>query len=144
MLGSFKNILNIITVFLAGVAAISLLVGAIGIANTMYTSVLERKKDIGVMKSIGAKNSDILFIFLIESVFLGLTGGIIGALLGLGLAFGVSFLASAALGGLELKVAVSLPLLLVSIGFSLFVGMLAGILPAIQASKLNPVEALRK
>src|SRR3989338_8163689 len=69
ILASLDTILNIITAFLVGIAAISLIVGAIGIANTMYTSVLERTKEIGTMKAIGARNSDILLIFLIESAF---------------------------------------------------------------------------
>ena len=75
LLKSFQNILAIITSFLGGVAAISLLVGAIGIANTMYTSVLERTKEIGIMKAVGAKNSDVMWIFLIESGLLGLVNG---------------------------------------------------------------------
>ena len=84
LLGSFDIILNIITSFLTGIAAISLLVGGIGIMNTMYTSVLERTREIGVMKAVGAKNSDILYIFLIEAGFLGLVGGFFGVLLGYG------------------------------------------------------------
>ncbi|MEK6880739.1 MAG: ABC transporter permease, partial [Nanoarchaeota archaeon] len=83
LLESFGVILNIITGFLLSVAAISLIVGGIGIANTMYTSVIERTKEIGTMKAVGAKNSDILSIFVIESGLLGLIGGIIGVILGM-------------------------------------------------------------
>ena len=143
LLASFSSVLSIITGFLLGIAAISLLVGGIGIANTMYTSVLERTKEIGVMKSIGARNRDILLIFLIESAFLGLVGGIVGALMGLALAFIAATGASSALG-IDFKVTLSLPLLLSAISFSLLIGVISGILPAFQASKLNPVEALRR
>ena len=143
LLASFSSVLSIITGFLLGIAAISLLVGGIGIANTMYTSVLERTKEIGVMKSIGARNKDILLIFLIESAFLGLVGGIVGALMGLALAFIAATGASSALG-IDFKVVLSIPLLLSAISFSLLIGVLSGILPAFQASKLNPVEALRR
>jgi len=141
---AINTILAMINIIVSGIAAISLLVGGIGIANTMYTSVIERRKEIGIMKAIGAQNKDILFIFLIEAALLGLVGGIVGALMGLGLAFGVSALASSAAGGINLQVTLSIPLLLSAIGFSLFIGIISGIIPAMNASKLNPVEALRK
>lgn len=139
-----NTVLNVINLVVTGIAAISLLIGGVGIANSMYTSVLERTRDIGIMKSVGARNKDILFIFMIESGLLGLVGGIIGAILGLGLAFAISVLVGNVLGGIDLQVSFSLPLVLAAISFSLLVGMLSGILPAVQASKLNPVEALRK
>jgi putative ABC transport system permease protein len=141
--GAVNTVLNVINLIVVGIAAISLFIGGIGIANTMYTSVLERKKEIGVMKSIGARNKDILSIFLFESALLGLVGGIVGALIGLSLAFLVSRLAGEFLGGINLLVSVNYPLLFSAISFSLVVGVLSGILPAIQASRLNPVEALR-
>ncbi len=140
---SINNILEIINLVVAGIAAISLLVGGIGIANTMFTSVLERRREIGVMKAVGAQNKDILTIFLIESGLLGLIGGIVGAVIGLILAFSVSKAASSFLGGIDLNVIISYPLLLASLAFSLTIGVLSGIIPAYQASKLNPVEALR-
>ncbi|MCH7567804.1 MAG: ABC transporter permease [Nanoarchaeota archaeon] len=143
-IGTINNILNIINLVVIGIAALSLLVGGIGIANAMYTSTLERTKDIGIMKSVGAKNSDILFIFLIESSLLGLVGGIIGAILGLGLAFLVSSIVGSFLGGISLEVRLSFPLLVLAISFSLLIGITSGILPALQASKLNPVDALRQ
>ncbi len=143
-LESVNTILSIINVVVSGIAAISLFVGGIGIANTMYTSVLERTKEIGVMKAIGAKNQDIVVIFLIESGLLGLVGGIIGALIGLGLAFGVANAANAALGNVIFKVTLSLPLLIGAVFFSLFIGILSGIFPAREASSLHPGEALRK
>ena len=143
-LSAVNTILNAINLVVTGIASISLIIGGIGIANTMYTSVLERQKEIGTMKAVGAENKDILFIYLIESGLLGLVGGIIGALLGLGLAFGISAAAAAALGTNLLEVSVSYSLLIGSILFSAIIGMLAGTLPALQASKLNPSEALRK
>jgi|SRR3989344_1445473 len=140
---AINTVLNIINIVVSGIAAISLLVGGIGIANTMFTSVLERTKEIGIMKSIGARNRDILSIFITESALLGLVGGIIGAIIGLGMAFLAASAASAGLG-IDFRVTLSIPLLLGSLGFSLFIGMVSGIIPAYQASRLNPVEALRQ
>ena len=137
------NVTNILSLALGGIAAISLLIGGIGIANTMFASVLERKKEIGIMKSIGARNRDILSIFVIESALLGLAGGIIGAVIGLGLAFLVSGIASSSLG-ISLMITISWSLVGGAILFSLTLGLLFGLLPAFQASKLSPVEALRK
>jgi putative ABC transport system permease protein len=142
-LQSVNTILNIINLVIVGIASISLIIGGIGIANTMYTSVLERTKEIGTMKAIGARNSDILIIFLIESGLLGLIGGLIGTLAGLGLAFSVSSIATQAFGEQIIKVQISQFLVTASILFSSGIGILSGILPAIQASKLSPAEALR-
>jgi putative ABC transport system permease protein len=142
-IGAVNNVLGIINLIIVGIAAISLLVGGIGIANTMYTSVLERTKEIGIMKAIGAKNKDILIIFLIESGLLGLVGGIVGALVGIGGALGIAALANQALGPGTFTINISYPLLIGAISFSFFVGIISGVLPSIQASKLNVVEALR-
>ncbi|MBM3247095.1 ABC transporter permease [Candidatus Pacearchaeota archaeon] len=143
LLKSFQTILNIITYFLIGVAAISLVVGSIGIANTMYTSVLERTREIGVMKAIGARNSDILLIFLIESGLIGATGGILGVILGLIVAKSVEFVAANQLGTNLLQAATPLYLILGCIGFAFIIGALSGIFPARQASKTKTVDALR-
>ena len=142
--GAVNTILNIINAIVVGIAMISLIVGGVGIANTMYTSVVERTKEIGVMKAIGAKNKDVLWIFLIESGLLGLVGGIVGALIGLGGAIGISNIANNALGSELFKVSVSYPLLIGAVSFSFILGILFGVLPALQASKLKPVDALRK
>ena len=143
LIKSFNTILGIVSIVLIGIAAISLLVGGVGIMNTMYTSVLERTRDIGIMKAIGAKDRDILIIFLFESGFIGLIGGIIGCILGIALALGVTQFASVAgYGFLEAKV--SLDLILFAIGFSFIAGAISGILPASRASRLQPVEALRE
>ncbi len=142
-IGTIQTVLNVINLVVAGIAAISLLVGGIGITNTMYTSVLERTKEIGTMKAIGAKNKDILLVFLIESGFLGLAGGLIGAALGMALAFGVAGIANASFGETILKVQVSYPLIGAAIAFAAVIGIVTGLIPAIQASRLKPVEALR-
>jgi len=142
-LASVNTILNLINIVVAGIAGISLVVGGIGIANTMYTSILERRKEIGVMKAIGAKNSDIAWIFLIESGLLGLVGGIIGAIIGLSLALLGAQLANQGLGQDLFKVSISYTLLFGSVLFSFVIGAISGVLPAIQASKTNVVDALR-
>ncbi|MDD5012098.1 MAG: ABC transporter permease [Candidatus Nanoarchaeia archaeon] len=139
-----NTILDIINLIVAGIAAISLIIGGMGIANTMYTSVLERTKEIGIMKSIGAKNKEVLYIFIIESGLLGLIGGIIGAVLGIGLAFGISAVANLAFGSEILKVTLEYPLIFGSIAFAFIIGLLSGLMPSFQASKLKPVDALRK
>ncbi len=143
-ISSVDTILNIINLIVGGIAAVSLLIGGIGIANTMYTSVLERTKEIGTMKAIGAKNKEILYIFVIESGLLGIIGGVIGAVIGVGLAFGISALANSAFGSEILQVQLSVPLLSGAIIFAFLIGLLSGLTPAFQASKLKPVEALRK
>jgi putative ABC transport system permease protein len=143
LLQSFLVILNIITTLLVGIAGISLLVGGIGIMNTMYTAVLERTKEIGVMKAIGARNSDVLTIFLIESGLLGMAGGAIGILIGAALSLTAAYLAQV-LGGFDLlKASFPLWLILGALLFSFIVGVLSGILPARQAARKNPVDSLR-
>lgn len=142
LLGQVNIVLGVVGAVFIGVAAISLLVGGIGIMNTMYTSVLERRKEIGIMKAIGAKNSDILLIFLIESGFFGFVGGVIGVVLGVGLAKGVEIYASMA-GFSMLKASITPELLLLGFLFGFLFGALAGTLPARQASMLKPVDALR-
>jgi putative ABC transport system permease protein len=143
LIESFLVVLNVITVLLVGLASISLLVGAVGIANTMYTAVLERNREIGVMKAIGARNSQILTIFLIESALIGLIGGIIGMLLGVG----ISLVAQQIIGGYLGKgfFQVFLPwwLLVGAALFALIIGTLSGIFPAKQAANMHPVDALR-
>lgn len=142
MMDSYGNILDILQWFLIGISLISLFVGGVGIMNTMYTSVLQRTNDIGVMKAIGAKNSDIMWIFLIESGLLGLAGGIIGILLGMGFSNAVARIA--VMSGITM-IQTSFPpyLIIGTLAFSFIVGTASGVLPAIGASKLNPVDALR-
>jgi putative ABC transport system permease protein len=143
-IAALTDILGVIQAVIVGIAGISLIVGGIGIMNTMYTSVIERTREIGIMKSIGAKNSDVLIIFLIESGILGLVGGGIGVALGVGFSKLVEVGARIALGPSILQASFSLFLIVGSLGFAFVIGMISGILPAKQASELQPVEALRK
>jgi len=143
LLRSFGTILNVITAFLLGVAAISLLVGAVGIANTMYTSVLERTKEIGVLKAIGAKNSDILWIFVIESGLLGIIGGILGILLGMVVGKTIEYIAVKQLGTTLLQVAFPWYLIVGCLLFAFLSGAISGLLPARQASRIKPADTLR-
>src|SRR3989338_5252759 len=136
------NIIAVIEVVLLGLAVIALVVGGIGIMNTMYTGVLERTKEIGVMKAIGARNRDIGLIFLMEAGIIGLVGGSIGLAIGVSIAKIVEFIAHQ--NGLSLLSAyINIWLILFGLGFSFVIGCIAGILPAMQASKLKPVDALR-
>jgi putative ABC transport system permease protein len=143
VLGAVTDILTAVNVVVVGIAMISLIVGGVGIANTMYTSVLERRKEIGTMKAIGARNSNVLMIFLFESGLLGLVGGIIGALIGIGIAFGVAVGANTAFGSEIIKLNISFALLVSVTTFSFLIGILSGAIPSYQASKLKPVDALR-
>jgi len=111
--------------------------------NTMYTSVLERTKEIGIMKAVGAKNQDIFLIFLIESGLLGLAGGAIGIILGIGIGKGVEYVAALQLGSNFLQAVFGLPLILGALTFSFVIGAASGVLPAMQAAKLKPTDALR-
>ncbi|MFA5142094.1 MAG: ABC transporter permease [Candidatus Woesearchaeota archaeon] len=132
-----------ITLFLSVIAAISLLVGGIGVANTMFTSVLEKTKDIGVMKAIGAKNSDILLIFLLNSGMLGLVGGLLGIFASIGLIEILPYLGLTAGSDVQLTIPINFWLLAFSVAFSMGIGMIFGAIPAYNASKLKPVDALR-
>ena len=145
-----QNILNAldstlagINIFVAVIAGISLLVGGIGIMNTMYTSVLERTKEVGIMKAIGAKNSTIFTLFFIESGFLGMVGGLIGVLIGLVLAYGGAFIGRLVLGVNLIQANVSLSLIIGTLVFSFVLGTLFGVMPAMKAAKLQPVDSLR-
>lgn len=137
------TILNIISGVLIGIAAISLLVGAVGIMNTMYTAILERTNEIGVMKAIGATNRDIMTLFMIEAGFLGFAGGVIGVLLGMGISSAVAAVARAALGTNLFQASFSPLLIGGALLFAFLMGVFSGFLPSWQASKMRPVESLR-
>ena len=143
ILNTVFAIFGIIQAVVVAIAAISLIVGAIGIMNTMYTAVLERTKEIGVMKAVGARNEDIIMIFLIESGSLGFIGGLIGIAIGLGAANIIAFIARQALGSNLFQVSVDPSILLGILAFSFVIGAFSGVLPALQASNLKPVDALR-
>jgi putative ABC transport system permease protein len=136
LLTSIQQITNILVVFLGSIAAISLLVGGIGIMNIMLVSVTERTREIGLRKAVGARRSDILIQFLLEAILLSIVGGAIGIATGVGIAK----LVDAA--GVT-KALVSPQAILLAVTFSVAVGVFFGIYPANRAAALNPIEALR-
>ena len=142
ILETATKILSLINYLFIGIAAISLVVGGIGIMNIMLMTVMERTKEIGVMKATGATNKTVLILFLGEAAVVGLVGGLIGFLLG----FGGSVITANIIGnmvGITMKIIFSPAIFLGSIGFSVIVGVVSGVYPAMRASKLDPVEALR-
>ncbi len=141
-LETFGTIIDVLNAILFLIAFISMIVAFVNIMNTMYTAVIERTNEIGIMKAIGARNSSILIIFLFESAFLGFIGGVIGVGLGYIIAsIGGNFAASA---GYALLSPAFPPVLIVGcVAFATGVGALAGVLPARQAAQQNPVDALR-
>lgn len=134
LLNTITQFLNVITVALGGIAAISLLVGGIGIMNIMLVSVTERTREIGLRKAVGATPQDIMSQFLIEAVILSLFGGIIGITIG-------------ALGSLALNAVIKTYVTVWSVflasGFSALIGIIFGVAPAVRAARLDPIEALR-
>ncbi|MDP2908059.1 MAG: ABC transporter permease [Nanoarchaeota archaeon] len=143
---TISSMLSSMTLFLGAIAAISLIVGAIGIANTMFTTVLQKTKEIGIMKAVGAKNRTIMLIFLFNSAMIGLVGGILGGILGIILSSWVPIMLGAASimpGRFGLTTLVTPELVGFVIGFSIFIGLVSGAVPAYRASRMNPVDALR-
>jgi putative ABC transport system permease protein len=136
LLDILGNITNIFTVVISGIAGIALLVGGIGIMNIMLVSVTERTREIGIRKAVGAKNKDILFQFLIESVVLSITGGILGIVFAVIVSI---FLNNFTILTTEIS---AFPIIL-ALTFSTIVGLFFGIYPAMRAARLNPIEALR-
>jgi len=135
MLSTLNTITNTLMIVLGGIAAISLIVGGIGIMNIMLVSVTERTKEIGIRKAIGAKKKHIMIQFLIEAIFVTGIGGIIGILIGLGvIKWVVSNFTTPVF---------SLTWILISFGISLTIGVIFGLFPAYKAARLNPIEALR-
>jgi putative ABC transport system permease protein len=143
LMASFAMILGVVQAVIIGIAAISLIVGAVGIMNTMYTSVVERTKEIGLMKAVGARNSDITLVFLFESGLLGLSGGVLGVLFGTAFGKIAEILAQQALGSNAFVAAITPTLVLGSLAFAFIIGTLSGVLPARQAASLKPADALR-
>ena len=136
LLDTFNSMTLIVKVVAVGIAAISLLVGGIGIMNIMLVSVTERTKEIGVRKSIGAKKHDILWQFIVEAIFLSSVGGIIGIIVGVGIGKLIAVTTS-------LPAAVPVWAVILGLGFSSAVGLFFGIYPAAKAAKLDPIESLR-
>jgi len=141
LLEQINQIYSIITIFLVGVSIIALIVGGVGIMNAMVTSVMEKTKEIGIMKALGASDYIILGIFVVEAALIGLIGGIIGTIIGYGLSMVIAFIGTQA--GFLLIGVVSFDITLIGLGFSTIVGIVSGFFPAYRASKMDPVEALR-
>lgn len=127
---------NTITMLLGCIAAISLLVGGIGIMNIMLVSVTERTREIGIRKALGATYDNILLQFLIEAMVIGIVGGTLGVLLGVGASYAISYFA----GWMTI---ISVPVILIAVLFSVGIGLFFGIYPARKAALLDPIEALR-
>jgi putative ABC transport system permease protein len=128
--------ITLATSFIAGIAAISLIVGGIGIMNIMFVSVTERTREIGIRKSLGATNGQIYSQFLIEAAILSITGGIVGVLIALGSNFLLTVLT-------DIKPAVTLPIIGIAVLASVAVGIIFGTVPAIKAARKDPIESLR-
>ncbi len=136
---SFK----VIQVVFGGIAAVSLIVGGVGIANTMIMNVLERTKEIGIMKATGAKSTHVLKMIVVESGIIGIIGGSIGIFIGYIISLGINVAAEQYLGANVLTTAVTSQLAGFALGFSFVIGILSGLYPAYRASKLDPIVALR-
>ena len=134
---AMENMTAMLAGLLGGIASIALLVGGIGIMNMMLTSVTERTVEIGLKKALGAKPGQIQAQFLIEAFILSLSGGLIGTVIGLGVSFGLSRALSATFTVSHTDIALG-------VGFSALVGIVFGWAPARKASKLNPIDALRR
>ncbi|MEK6921097.1 MAG: ABC transporter permease [Nanoarchaeota archaeon] len=142
LLKQIGAMLGVIQIVLASIASISLVVGAIGIMNAMFTAVLERTQEIGVMKAIGATRETILLFFMVEAGVMGTAGGIIGTLIGTGISYMVEY--GAHLAGYDLfKVTLDPTIIFGTIFFSFVIGAIAGSLPALRAARMKPVDALR-
>jgi putative ABC transport system permease protein len=140
-LATFNTIFGGITALLIAIAAISLLVGGVGIMNIMYVVVTERTAEVGLKKALGATGGAILLEFLVESVLVTILGGMIGILAGAGLGLLVSVAARA--GNLAWTFTVPLSAIGLGVGVSATIGLIFGVLPAVAASRLDPIEALR-
>ncbi len=137
-----SNVVGIIQIVVVGLASIAIIVGAIGIMNTMYTSVYERTKEIGILKAVGAKRRDIVSVFLLEAGMIGLAGGMGGLVLGLGSVQLVELYAQFH-PMFYFEAYISISLIFFSLVFAILVGCLSGFLPALRAANLNPVDSLR-
>ncbi len=147
---TISSVMGTMSLFLSGIAAISLLVGAIGIANTMFMSVMERTRQIGTLKALGTTNFEIMKLFVLESAMIGFIGGLIGVFLGFIASGTVSELGirmigigGRGMGGSSSITVITPELVLFAIGFSILIGIVSGLLPARRAASLQPIEALR-
>ncbi len=140
VLSAATSVYDTLTIFLGGIAAISLVVGGIGIMNIMLVSVTERTREIGIRKAVGAKRRDILMQFLTEATVLSVFGGLIGTALGWGIA---TLMGRVTLGTTQITPIVETSAILIGVVFSILIGLFFGTYPAIRASALRPIDALR-
>jgi len=140
---NLQSAFQMVQVVFGGIAAVSLIVGGVGIANTMIMNVLERTREIGILKATGASNSQVMKIFIVEAGIIGLIGGSIGIVLGYFVSKVINVVAAATLGPGLLSTVVTWQMVGLALSFSLIVGILSGIYPAYKAVQLDPVEALR-
>ncbi len=139
-----SDMVSSMTYFLGAIAAVSLIVGAVGIANTMFTSVMEKTKEIGTMKAIGAKNGDIMIIFVMNSALVGFVGGFLGIVLGEIVSRVIIPMSGFQLGRTTASTTgLSPELMVLGIGLAMLIGVISGVIPAYSASKMKPVDALR-
>lgn len=130
-----NEVTGTVTLLISGVAAISLIVGGIGVMNIMMVTVTERTREIGIRKSIGARNRDIMFQFVVEAIILTFMGGILGILFG----WGAGFLAGKLMG---MEAVLSVKSVIIAVAISSAIGIIFGVYPARKAAKLDPIEAL--
>lgn len=143
LLATLNSVLAVVQGVLVGIASIALIVGSVGIMNTMYTSVVERRKEIGILRSLGVRRRMIQFLFLIESGILGFCGGFVGLILGVLAAKGLEILVVPFVGSALLQAYFSWQLFVGLLLISTVVGAVSGYFPAREASKITPLEALR-
>ena len=150
-LGMINTVINVITIAISIIAAISLIVGGFGVMNIMLVSITERTKEIGVRKALGAQNSAIRMQFVVEAILLCLIGGIIGIILGIAGGMLIGFVAKQLVTNFyaeyaelfTITIQPSIPAILISVGFSILTGVFFGYYPANKAAKMNPIDALR-
>ncbi len=150
-LGMINTVVNVVTVAISVIAAISLIVGGVGVMNIMLVSITERTKEIGVRKALGAQNSSIRMQFVVEAILICLIGGLIGITLGILGGVSIGTLAKALVNQMypeyasifSITIQPSIPAILISVGFSILTGVFFGYYPANKAAKMNPIDALR-
>ncbi len=143
LLKSIQEVLTIIQIVLIAIAGISLVVASIGIMNTMLTSVMERTHEIGIMKAIGARNIDVMAIFIMEGILISIFGGLIGVILGFIGAQGFGNMSGGFMQGVPLVPIINVSTIIIAITVAMLVGVLSSLYPARKAAKMSPIEAVR-